>query len=277
MDVERDGSLDDRLAARQPAQADEGALPGGDGPARRRQQVGEAQAPARLDQGVGELERPGGLELGGQPLAIIGGRRGQGRLGEIHRPASSGGRPIHARPLPHRREQVDEAGIDHEPLALDQLGVVGDRGLLGRSHRLDHPAPHDHGPRVVDLPRSGDDLRVLDREDRRIAVSWPHGRIVAAGRSESGPAGPEPPQNQHEERRESVRRTGRTRRRQAGFMGRLIVEFAPVRSLRKTRSGTRERRGEASRVARARVRPAMVRSFPRTLESTRGRTSARGQ
>ena len=130
VDVERDGSLDDRLAARQPAQADQGALAGGDGPAGRREQVGEAQPPARLGQGVGELERPGDLELGGQPLAIVGRRRGQGRLGQVDRPAPSGGRPFHARPLPHRREQVDEAGIDHQALALDHLGVEGDADLL---------------------------------------------------------------------------------------------------------------------------------------------------
>ena len=152
MDVQRDGSLDDRLATGQPAQADQGALAGRDGAAGRREEVGEAQPTTRLDQRVGELERPGDLELGGQPLAVVGRRRGQGRLGQVDRPAPAGRRPLDARPLADRREQVDEAGIDDQPLALDHLGVVGDRDVLVRPDRLDHPAPDHDRPRVMTFP-----------------------------------------------------------------------------------------------------------------------------
>ena len=90
----------------------------------------------------------GDLELGRQPLAVVGGRRGQGRLGEVHRPAPTGGRPVNARPLPHRREQVDEAGINHQPLAVDHLGVEGDRRLLAG------PTASITPPRTTTVPGS---------------------------------------------------------------------------------------------------------------------------
>ena len=96
MDVERDGGLDDRLPARQTAQADQGTLARGDRAAGGREQVGESEPAMGLDHGLGQLERAGRLEFGRQPLAVVGRRRGQGRLGEVDRPAPSGRRPLRA-------------------------------------------------------------------------------------------------------------------------------------------------------------------------------------
>ena len=47
-----------------------------------------------LGQRVIEVEHAGDLELGCEPAAVVGRRRGQGRLGQVDRPAPSGRRPL---------------------------------------------------------------------------------------------------------------------------------------------------------------------------------------
>ena len=184
VDVERDGSLHNRVATGKAAQADQSALAGCDRAAGRRHEGGETEATARLGERIGQLERPGRLELRGQPPAIVGRRRGQRRLGQVHRPPAPGSRPFHTRPLPGRREQVDEARIDCQTLTVDHLGIEGHHNVLGRADRLDQPAPDHDRSRVMNIPRRGDDLRILDRVGKGISISRPRGVVVSAREQE---------------------------------------------------------------------------------------------
>ena len=184
VDVERDGSLQNRVATGKAAQADQSALAGCDRAAGRRHEGGETEATTRLGERIGQFERPGRLELRGQPPAIVVRRRGQRRFGQVHRPPAPGSRPFHTRPLPGRREQVDEAGIDCQTLAVDHLGIEGHHNVLGRADRLDQLAPDHDRSRVMNLPRRGDDLRILDRVGKGIAISRPRGVVVSAREQE---------------------------------------------------------------------------------------------
>ncbi len=84
---------------------------------------------------------PATSNSGVRPAAVVGRRRGQGRLGQVDRPAAAGRRPLDPGPLADGRVQVDEPGIDDQALALDRLGVVRDGDVLVGPDRLDHPAP----------------------------------------------------------------------------------------------------------------------------------------
>ena len=114
--VECHGGLDDRLPARETAQAHEGTLARGDRAAGGREEVGESEPAMGFDHSLGQLEGSRRLEFRRQPLAVIGRSRGQGGFGEVDRAAPAGPRPIRAAPLPQGREQVDEARIDVSPL-----------------------------------------------------------------------------------------------------------------------------------------------------------------
>ena len=159
---------DNHFTARQPAQAHERALAGRDRAGGGRQQVGETQAPTRFRQGVGQLEAPGDVEFRGQTLAVIGRCRDQGAVGEVDRPALAGRRPLHTGLLSDRGVQIDEPRVDHQALAIDDLGVIGDRHILDRSDGLDDPAPDDDGAMIDRLARGRHDLRVSNRIGDRI-------------------------------------------------------------------------------------------------------------
>ena len=73
--MEGNRGRNDDFAASEAAQADQGALAGGDGAGGGGEEVCEADSPPGLCQGVGELECGGNLEFGRQAAAIIG-RRG---------------------------------------------------------------------------------------------------------------------------------------------------------------------------------------------------------
>ena len=81
VDVEGDGRPDDRLAARQPAQADQGALAGGDRAGGGREQVGEAElAPLLGDRRRAGRGRVATSNSGVSPLRLSAGRPRQGEV-----------------------------------------------------------------------------------------------------------------------------------------------------------------------------------------------------
>ena len=159
-DVESNGGLDDRLAAREAAGIDQGRLPGGDRAAGGDQEVSEAQLPPLLGQ-CAEVHRRGDLVLGGHPVAVIVGGPRQGEVGVVDRSPRAGARLDGVRVLPLRGHQVDEAGIDDQPLPLDHLGVERDLDLVERANVSNHTVADDHGTVFDRLTADRDDLRPL--------------------------------------------------------------------------------------------------------------------
>ena len=181
-DVQGHGRLDERLAARQAAGPDQRALARGDGAAGGGQDVGEARAsgaPRRWRRAVPGPRRPrtrASSRCGCRPGSTAGRNRRTERPGR--RRSSTGSPPAG---WPEGRVQVDEAGVDEHPLAVDRLGVERDLDL-GRPARRPRSR---RGGRPPCPPRSaaraGDDLRPLDRVGRRVVVGPEVGREQGAG------------------------------------------------------------------------------------------------
>ena len=73
VDVERDGSLQNRVATGKAAQADQSALAGCDRAAGRRHEGGETEATTRLGERIGQFERPAASNSGVSPRRLSSG------------------------------------------------------------------------------------------------------------------------------------------------------------------------------------------------------------
>jgi len=123
--------------------------------------------PARAVRARGHLEL-GGQSVGGCRAACA---RGTSSL-TLDRPRRAGLRPGQPPPVwPSRGIEVDEARVDDQSLAVDQLGVVRDRDLLGLADRLDQAIADDDGPLLDRRAGPATIFAHLDRVGRgRIAM-----------------------------------------------------------------------------------------------------------